>query len=74
LRDREHEQRRGARNTVHQADQERAPAETMRMGMACWHAATFAGTTVGVEVNRAVAMSVAMEMHAVAPQPPRRPA
>jgi hypothetical protein len=72
LRDREYQKRRRTRHAVHQADQQRAPAETMIMRMRCaGMRRALAGMAMGVEVHGAVVMAVLVKMHAVAPQPPQ---
>src|SRR5207244_13167356 len=55
-----------------QADQRREPAKTMLMhvsGAGMRHGV--ASVAVGVKMHGAIVMTVAMEMHAVAPQPPQ---
>jgi hypothetical protein len=57
---------------VHQSDQQGAPAKSMRVSMCgARMGKRFAGMAVGVDMSHAVAMPVAVKMHAVAPQPPQ---
>ena len=71
LRNRENKQRGRAGHSMHQTDEQRAPPETMLMHVCTflvWDC--FIHVTVDMDVFRAIAMSMQMKMHAVAPYPP----